>query len=362
MINEKRKLLVVRKVRATMMDSIWQEFLSALARWQLIGLCTINKSNLTITFPNGSIALFKGMDDEEKIKSISGVDDIMIEEATEITVDDFNQLNLRMRSKKAHQQITMMFNPISKENWVYKCFFEVRRLDTSILHTTYLNNKFLPDTYIQTLQDLKHTNEAYYKIYCLGEFGTLDKLIYSNWKVEDLSALDRSNSILCMDFGFVNDPTAILRIKYDAEEKTIYILDEVAYKTNLLTNEIADIIKSNDLDRTCTHIVGDSAEPRLIRELNLKGIPIKPAKKGKDSILQGVTWIQQQKIVIDVRCANTITELKNYTWIKDKYTGEYVNKPIDLYNHSLDALRYGVEHWSLKRTHSGVNIKQILAI
>jgi phage terminase large subunit len=345
-----RKCLVIRKVGNTLRDSIFALFKSVLGDWHIYEHCKITESMLSIELPNGSQFIFKGLDDSEKIKSIANIDDVIIEECTEISLDEFSQLNLRLRSKNPYNQIHLMFNPVSKANWVYRQWFSEKGYDqsaTTVLHTTYKDNKFLPEDYIKALLDMKETNYTYYKIYALGEFATLDKLVYSNWKVEDFNfrELIRGNSklkaLFGLDFGYINDPSAFIALLADDENKKIYIFDEF-YESGLLNNAIAAKIKEKGYSKEI--ITADSAERKSIEEIKREGISrIKPARKGKDSILNGIQLIQQYQLIVHPSCVNTIEELKNYTWKKDKFTGEYINEAVDKFNHLLDALRYACE-------------------
>jgi phage terminase large subunit len=360
LLNEKRRALVVRKIGGTnIKHSIFEEFKTCLGKWNLYNRCNVNLSDMVITLPNGSVILFKGLDDNEKIKSISGIDNILIEEATELTLEDFEQLNLRLRSAKPNQQIVLCYNPISKVSWVYTRFHENIDEDATILKTTYLDNKFLPDKYVQSLLKLKSTNYTYYKIYCLGEFGTLGKQIFTNYRVEDLSNHKQINKLrVGQDYGYSEDITACILIDIDVINKKLYVIDEFTGK-GLLTDEIASGLINRGWHKYTN--VGDSAELRLIQELRNKGINIKPAKKGKDSVLHGITYLQQFEIIIDKRCLTTIEEFANYTWEKDKKTGEYINKPIDKYNHTIDSVRYGVEDFAFIGKDVG-NIKKALGL
>lgn len=206
-----RKCLIVRKVNATLKDSVFALFKSILSEWQIYDECKINKTDLTIELPNGSSFIFKGMDDPEKIKSIANIDDIWVEECTEVDEFDFDQLCLRLRSKKPFNQVILSFNPVSKQNWVYRRWFAneatYNKENTSILHTTYKDNSFLPKDYVDNLLEMEKTNPIYYRIYALGEFATLSKLVYTNWKVEEfdfneiLKAKNTRYAIFGTDFG-----------------------------------------------------------------------------------------------------------------------------------------------------------------
>lgn len=352
----KRTLLVIRKVSASLRDSIYQEFITHITKFGLIDYCKVMGSSLTIHLPNESKIIFKGIDDPEKLKSISGIDDIMIEEATEITLDDFTQLNLRLRSKADNQQITLCFNPVSKTNWCYKHWFENGTPEnTAILHTTWQDNKFLPQSYIDSLAHMKETNPTYYKIYALGEFATLSKRVYDNWEIQefewrDIHSHGNTVALFGLDFGYINDPTAFVACLVDQRKKSLYIFDE-HYEKGLLNNEIAKIITDKGYHKEI--ITADSAEQKSIEEIRKAGIRrIKPARKGKDSVLNGIQFLNQFKIIVHPDCTNTIHELGNYCWAKDKQTNEYTNRPVDSFNHILDALRYSVEEltrgWRLK--------------
>ena len=316
--------------------------LNTLSQFKLIDLCSVNKTNFTIGLPNGSQFLFYGMDNSEKMKSITDITDIWIEEATELAQDDFSQLDLRLRAQKPQLQIFLSFNPVSKANWVYKHFFSNETpANTVILKTTYKDNRFLPQDYIAALEAMKVSNPTYYKIYALGEFCSLDKLIFNNWEVgirEDTSNL---TLLLGLDFGFVNDATAFVVAYLDEDNKEIYI-DKELYQTGLLNDQIANAIKYMGFAKSV--IIADSAEQKSIEEIKREGVSrIRPATKGKGSILQGIAKLQQYKLIVNPQCTNMIVELQNYSWKKDKATNEYINEPQDSFNHLCDALRYSLQ-------------------
>ena len=343
----KRKVLVIRKVGATIKDSVFQLFLEILSQFKLTKYCYINLTNFTIKLPNGSVFLFKGLDDSEKIKSIVGITDIWIEEATEINQDDFAQLDLRLRAKVPNLQILLSFNPVSKANWVYKHFFEHKKNsileNTVIIKTTYKDNKFLPQSYIDSLQQLQDTNPAYYRIYVLGDFATLDKLVFPiiHKRVVNIDEIKNCPLWVGLDFGYVNDPSALTWGRLDQKNKRLYITGEYD-KKGMDNDEIAKVII--DLGLSKEIIVADSAEQKSIEELRRLGIRrIRPAEKGPDSVVHGIDTLLSYQIIVDERCTKTIEEFENYTWLKDKKTGEYVNKPVDLFNHHIDSIRYGIQ-------------------
>lgn len=339
----KRKVLVIRKVGNTVRDSTWALFSELIYRMSKV-IESVNKSEYTVNLINGSVFLFKGFDDPEKIKSIQGITDVVIEEASEITEEDFDQLDLRLRARVGMLQIHLMFNPVSKANWVYKRFFENPVTDdTVIVHTTFSDNPHLPDVYVKSLMNMQRRNPAYYKIYALGEFATLDKLVFPVFTKRIITDDEVKNlSFWCgMDFGYTNDPTAINWGYIDRSNCSLYIKGE--YDRTGMTNDV--IAKTLfDLGLGKEIIIADSAEPKSITEIRRFGVNrIKGAKKGKDSIKNGLDRMQRYDIIIDERCTKTIEEFENYTWVKDKKTGEYINEPIDTFNHHIDAIRYGTQ-------------------
>lgn len=340
-----RKVLVIRKVQSTVKDSVW-----ALAKEIFADIPNsikkLNKSDLEMTLSNDSVWIFKGLDDPEKIKSITGITDIIIEEATELTLDDYTQLNLRLRSKKPYNQIHLMFNPVSKANWCYQYFFKGNPPENcKVYQTTYKDNPHLPDAYIKSLLELASKNPAYYKIYALGEFATLDKLVFpcitkAILNVEEIK--ERGAYFWCgMDFGYENDPTAITWGYYDPARQDLYITGE--YTKKGMTNDvIAKTIINLGLSKE--RVVADSAEPKSIAEIKKMGIKrLKAAVKGPDSIINGIDQMGRCNIYVDERCVDTIEEFENYTWKKDRKTNEYINTPVDTFNHHIDSIRYGIQ-------------------
>ncbi len=343
----RRKILVVRKVQRTLRESCFSLIKSMLSDMGILSRCKVNETNFTINMPNGSTFIFTGIDDPEKIKSITFLTDIWIEEATELDLNDYTQLNLRLREQAPNLQIFLSFNPISKANWCYINFFASNKDNAFILHTTYKDNRFLPDSYIEALNNMKEVNYAYYCIYALGKFASLDKRVYTNvefidFDIDELINEKRFTTISGLDFGFVNDTTAFIVALADTTAKELYVIDEYG-DTGLVNEEIANIIIAKGYGKNT--IIADSAEKKSIEEIKRAGVrKIKPCEKGQDSINYGVQKLQGYKIYVHVKkCPKTKTEFENYTWQKDKKTNEYINKPIDSFNHFMDALRYAIQ-------------------
>lgn len=339
-----RKVLFLRKVGSSVYDSIFEDVKQCLEAWGLLGACKVNNSAYRIELPNGAQFIFKGLDNPEKIKSIKGISDVVMEEASEFTLDDYTQLTLRLRDKKhPNKQIYLMFNPVSKVNWVYNAFFVKKPKNTVIYQTTYKDNRFLDEVTKENIEELADRNEAYYKIYALGEFATLDKLVFPKYKKQLLNKDELSHipSDFGLDYGFINDPSAFMHVKIDEENKRLYIVEEYV-KKGLTNDKIAEAIKALGYSKEI--IRADSAEKKSNQELRNLDIPrVIDVIKGPGSVMQGIQYILQYEIIVDERCVKTIEELENYTWKKDKATNEYINEPVDSYNHCLDAVRYAVQ-------------------
>lgn len=339
-----RKILVLRKVGATVRDSVFADVQATLSYFGILNMCKINMSAFRIELPNGAEFIFKGMDNPEKIKSIKGISDVVMEEASEFTLDDYTQLTLRLRDK-AHiqKQIYLMFNPVSKANWVYNAFFVKKPKNTVVYQTTYKDNRFLDAVTRENIEELANRNEAYYKIYALGEFATLDKLVFPKYTKALLNKdeLRHITSYFGLDYGFINDPSAFMHVKIDDDRKKLYVVEEYV-KKGLTNDKIAESITA--LGYAKEPIRADSAEKKSNQELRNLGIGrVIDVKKGAGSVMQGIQYLLQYEWIVDERCVKTIEELENYTWKKDKATNEYINEPVDSYNHCLDAIRYAIQ-------------------
>jgi phage terminase large subunit len=339
-----RKILVLRKVGATVRDSVFADVQATLSYFGILNMCKVNMSAFRIELPNGAEFIFKGMDNAEKIKSIKGISDVVMEEASEFILDDYTQLTLRLRDKAHKQkQIYLMFNPVSKANWVYNAFFVKKPKNTVVYQTTYKDNRFLDAVTRENIEELANRNEAYYKIYALGEFATLDKLVFPKYTKALLNKDDLRQfpSYFGLDYGFINDPSAFMHVKIDDDRKRLYVVEEYV-KKGLTNDKIAESITA--LGYAKEQIRADSAEKKSNQELRNLGISrVIDVKKGAGSVMQGIQYLLQYEWIVDERCVKTIEELENYTWKKDKATNEYINEPVDSYNHCLDAIRYAIQ-------------------
>jgi len=346
-----RNYLICRQVARTIRTSVFAQVCRVISEWGVGRLFSINKSDYVIACRNGYQIVFVGLDDPEKIKSIvpavGSWTDVWIEEATETERDAVKQLIKRQRGSSG-KRLVMSFNPILQTHWIYSDYFsQISLTDTqtsyktaglAILKTWYVHNRFLTD---EDRSDLENETDPYYRsVYTFGNWGVLGHLIFTNWRVEDLSAMREQfvNTRNGLDFGFSSDPAALSRSHYDRMRQVIYIFDEL-YETGLTNPELADELRpmvGKEL------VICDSAEPKSIAELQDCGIQAYPAKKGADSVNFGIQWLQQQTIIIDAGCVNTKNEFMQYHWKVDA-AGHAIRRPVDKFNHLIDATRYAYE-------------------
>lgn len=347
-------LLVVRRYSNTNKQSTYTDFKWACNRLKVTHLFKFNESLPEITIKKtGQKILFRGLDDELKITSITVDVGILcwawFEEAYQIeTEDKFSTVVESIRgtheAEDFFKQITITFNPWNERHWLKGAFFdeETKRSDTFATTTTYKCNEWLDEVDIKRYEDLYVTNPRRARIVCDGEWGVAEGLIYDNVVVEEfnIDELFKTHKLaLGLDFGFTHDPTAL--IVFLIGDKDIYVFDE-AYEKGLTTKEIAKLIK--DKGYANSEIIGDSAESRLISELQSEhGIKrLKKSRKGKDSINAGISKLQGYTIHVLPKCENTINELYSYSYKQDK-TGKWLNVPNDENNHLMDAMRYGMQ-------------------
>ena len=356
-------LLVVRKTFRTLKDSCFAELKWAIERLGVSNYFECKVSPLEITYrPTGQKIYFRGLDDPLKITSITVSTGVLcwlwIEEAYEIgSESDFDILQESIRGevpKGLFKQITLTFNPWNEHHWLKKRFFDCEpNEDILAITTNYTINEWLDASDKKMFEDMKKNNPKRYQVAGLGNWGITDGLVYENFNVQDFSIVDilRQNNIetvFGLDFGYTNDPTALFCGAIDINNKKIYVFDEM-YKKALTNFDISNHIKNMGYAKE--RITADSAEPKSIYELRELGINrVQPARKGKDSVMHGIQYIQGFEIIIHSKCKNFITEINNYTWDKDKKTGKSLNKPIDEYNHLLDSMRYALESYVLRPT------------
>ena len=343
--------LVIRKTYRTLKDSCYTELKWAINRLGVDQWWSCKESPLEMTYlPTGQKIYFRGLDDPLKVTSITVETGCLcwgwIEEAYEIMNEaDFDMLDESIRGEVPDglfKQWTLTFNPWNEHHWIKKRFFDCDPdPDILAMTTNYMCNEWLDKADLKVFETMQKNNPRRYAVAGLGGWGIVDGLVYENWREEafTLEQMKNYKSAFGLDFGYTNDPSAFFVGFLDLEGKKLYVYDEF-YEKALSNKKIADRI--DGLGYRKEKITADSAEPKSIDELNTLGLRVTGAKKGKDSILNGIQWIQDLEIIIHPRCVNFITEISNYTWDTDKF-GNKLNKPIDDFNHLMDAMRYALE-------------------
>ena len=358
---EGHNYLITRNVARTIRSSVFNQIVKTINAMGLKKQFAITQDSMTITCKkNNKQILFAGLDDVEKLKSVTPIDgvitDIWIEEATETAYEAYKQLTKRLRGKTDNnipKRMILSFNPVLQTHWIYREFFGnwddsktlYRDKKLLILKTTYKNNKFLTRDDIEALES--ETDSYFYNVYTLGNWGVLGNLVFKNWRTEDLSskiaAFDKIYNGL--DFGYSADPNALVRLHIDQARKKLYIFDEL-YKCEMQDDELAEELKRR---LGTQYVTCDCAEPKSIADLNRRGVRAIPARKGPDSINFGIRFLQGYEIIVDIRCQNFKNEIQAYHWAEDKY-GNALRKPVDKDNHLMDALRYATEELQLAAT------------
>lgn len=347
---EKANLVVFRKTYRTLKDSCFADLKWAFTTLGVIDDWTFTLSPLeAVRKSTGQKILFRGLDDSLKVTSITVEKGSLcwawLEEAYELmSEEDFNTLDESIRGSveaPLFKQWTISFNPWNERHWLKRRFFDIKSEDVLAITTNYLCNEWLDDSDLKVFETMKIHNPRRYQVAGLGNWGIVDGLIYENWEEKNFTLDDIKNctTVAGLDFGYTNDPSAFFIGFLDKKDKILYVWDEL-YEKGLSNQKIYDSIVS--LGYSKERITADSAEPKSIDELRRLGLRVKGAKKGKDSILNGVQWIQDLKIYIHPRCVNFFTEIGNYSWDKDKF-GQSLNRPIDDFNHLMDAMRYALE-------------------
>lgn len=345
--------LVIRKTFNSHKDSTWTQLKWAAKNLGLEDDWNFSKSPLEATRKStGQKILFRGLDDPMSITSITVEHGYLcwawFEEAFQVmNEDDFNKVDMSIRGQLPdgyYKQITITFNPWSEKHWLKKRFFDTNDPNILALTTTYECNEWLGPDDRALFEQMKINNPRRYNIEGLGNWGIAEGLVYENFIEQEFDYMDISKragakTVFGLDFGYTNDETAFVAAIVDQENKELYIFDE-HYQKAMTNEDIANMIKYKGYSKET--ITADSAEPKSIDDIKSKGIyRIKAAKKGKDSILNGIQNIQNYKIIIHPKCENFLIEINNYVW--SNKNGIVINKPIDDFNHLMDALRYAME-------------------
>jgi len=332
-----KRFLVIRKTLPALRITAYKLVTDLITEYGLPK--NLNKSEMLLTYGDNEM-LFKGLDDPEKIKSYES-NYIWVEEMTDITIDDFRQLMLRLRRKTdGVNQFFGSFNPISELHWIKRKLFKGMP-NVAILHTTYKDNPFLDPEYIKEIEDLKNQDENYYRIYALGEWGMLKTIIYTNYEVidyKDYPTYEEADEVIYgMDFGY-NNPSAIIEIII---KDGVYYEKELLYETGLTNQDLIARAEKLIPDKN-KEIYADSAEPDRIKEFQNAGFNIFPSDKGKGSVKDGIDFVKRQKIKITNDSPHLIKEKQSYKYKEDK-DGNVLDEPVKFADHLMSAERYAIK-------------------
>lgn len=348
--------IYIRKTERTLKDSCYSDCKWAIHRMGLDKWFVCRLSPLEIEYKKtGQRILFRGCDDPLKLTSISVPKGhlcwAVFEEAYEITKEsDFDMIDESIRGELPEgyfKRIFVLLNPWSEKTWIKRRFFDPPNDDNKLaITTTYKCNEWLTPDDLRIFDDMKKRNPRRYAVAGEGNWGIVDGLVYENWReerfdVDELRSRKDLVSAFGIDFGYTNDPSTLFCGLLDKAKKRLYVFDEM-YEKGMSNKRIAEAVQEMGYGKE--RITADSAEPKSIDELKSLGLRVKAATKGKDSVKNGIQWIQDLEIIIHPRCANFITEISNYTWNKDKF-GTMLNEPIDDFNHLMDAMRYALEQY-----------------
>lgn len=345
---DSRTILFARYTMTSIAISIFPEFKDKIEMLNLESIFDITKSEI-INKRTGSKIIFRGIKTGSSIqtanlKSIANVDTLVIDEAEEIPDEEtFDKIDLSIRSSKHFNKIIILFNPTTKASWIYERFFEKRGIDggtnlikddVTYIHTTYKDvEDKLPDSLLESIRRRQAEDPDWYRHIILGGFlDVAEGVIFNNWEIGDFN--EDSDWEAGADFGWSNDPNTLIKVSIDNKNKVIWLKEEL-YKTGLTTTELSNIFKNVVGNKL---IIADSAEGRLIEEIKRTGVNIRPCVKGAGSVKEGILLMRDYKIIVDSSSKNLIKEFNNYVW------AEKGEKPIDMYNHLIDAARYIISH------------------
>ena len=334
---KKTRVACFREFQNSIADSSYQLLADLIKQYELTDFIVTNNS--IVNTLNGSDFIFKGLwNNEQSIKSIEGIDIAWVEEAQTVSEKSLEVLTPTVR--KDGSQIIYTYNRLLEEDPVHKRLVLEGRPNTLIINVNYdiaLKYGMMPDVIKLEMEDDKAKRPGLYKHKWLGEPHNLERRIYKDWDIIDTIPHEARLERYGLDFGYTNDPTSIVAIyKYNGG----FILDEICYQKGLSNKQIADILKS--IDRAL--VIADSSEPKSIDEIKLYGVNVLPSIKGQGSINKGIQYVQDQRISVTKRSYNILKEYRSYLWMEDK-EGKIINTAEDAFNHSMDAIRYGLDSY-----------------
>ena len=323
-LNETGKVFTIcRKTLPALKGTAYRDIIQLLKELEFYSEEYHNKSELSYNL-NGNLIEFISVDQPQKIRGRKR-DYLWLNEANEFSYEDWTQLALRTTGK-----IYLDYNPSDPYSWIYEKV--IVRDDCTFIKSTYLANPFLDEETIAEIERLKDIDPDYWRVYGLGEIGTIQTMIFRNFDLVD----DMQGRLIGygLDFGFTNSPTALVEVRM--QDDNLYVR-ELLYQKRLTNTDLANKLRELGIDRQ-TEIVGDSAEPKSIEEIYRQGFNIKPAKKGA-GIHLGIDIMRRYKLHITKDSLNAIKEFRGYKWATDK-NGDVLNAPVKVNDHLIDATRY----------------------
>jgi len=321
-------ITICRKTFPALRATAMRDFFEILNKEDVYNPDLHNKSDATYQLW-GNMVEFISIDQPQKVRGRKR-DVLFINEANEINLEDWRQLLLRTTGR-----VLIDYNPSDEFHWIYEEV--IPREDAEFFRTTYKDNPFLPESVVMEIERFKTADENFWKVYGLGERGTSQSTIFTHWT--EINQVPNEYKLLNigLDFGYTNDPTAIVRVYTDGHG---FAVDELCYATRLTNSDISKVLRDNQVNRSDV-VICDSAEPKSIDEIHAHGFNTHGARKGKDSVKNGIQFLHSRPLLITARSVNLIRELRNYKWKEDK-NGKQLNEPVDNFNHAIDAMRYAI--------------------
>jgi len=343
------KAVCLRKTQPAVRKSVYTVFNHYIDEWNLSGICRAFPSDMVIRFVNGSEIICSGLDDPMKLKSIEGVTMFWVEEATEFKPDDLRQVDLRLRGEiGTYKQIIYTYNPVDISHPLYKnmhtkvgdCFTGEYGDRTYIHHSTYSDNRFIDQEYIDILEGLKDEDAGYYKIYTLGKWGALKNLIYGGcYQVlsDEEWPTEFDDECYGLDFGY-NNPSCLMHIGIHDQ---IPYCQEVVYQNKLTNTQLIEMMRECDVDPSVP-MYADSAEPARIEEIANEGFDCRPAEEAKkpNAVKARIDFCQRSKFKVHHSSTEFQKELTGYKWKEDR-NGNVLDEPVKFLDHACNAFEYG---------------------
>ena len=321
--NRGQVVTIARKTFPALRASAMRDFFEILNREGIYNPDLHNKSEATYQL-FGNLVEFISVDQPQKVRGRKR-NVLFINEANELNLEDWRQLLFRTTGK-----ILIDYNPSDEFHWIYDQV--LTRDDVEFFQTTYKDNPFLEPQVVEEIERLREVDENFWRVYGLGERGTSRSTVFTHWK--ETTEIPEGYKLVNygLDFGFTNDPTAVVACYSDGRG---FLFDEKLFRTGLSNREIYQLCK----EFGSVPVIADSSEPKSIHELHGYGLNVHPARKGPDSVRAGIQYLQSKPLLVTSSSANLIKELRNYKWREDK-NGKVLNEPVDMFNHTLDAMRY----------------------